>query len=71
MSGKRSKEIRRVAREISAKSIVKRKLSRWQCLCNWVHGRKETGKLTPTESRRIYQRVKGIVNQMGAAQLSE
>lgn len=48
MSGKRSKEMRRVACEIADKK-----------------------KLTSAETRRLYQRIKGVVKQKGAAQLSE
>ena len=71
MSGKRAKEMRRVRDELAAKIVVNRKLSRWQRFCNWFTGQKETGKITSAETSRLYNRIKRIVKQYGAAQLSE
>lgn len=71
MSGKRSKEMRRVRDELAAQIVVKRKLSRWQRVYNWFTSQKETGKMTPTETSRLYNRIKRTVRQHGAAQLSE
>jgi len=71
MSGKRSKEMRKVRDEMAAKMRVNRKLSRWQRFCNWFYGQKETGKLNPAEIQRLHNNIKRIVRRRGAAQLSE
>jgi len=71
MSGKRSKEMRKVRDEMAAKMRVNRKLSRWQRLRNWFTGHKETGKLSPAEIQRLHNNIKRIVRRRGAAQLSE
>ena len=71
MNGKRAKEIRKVRDELAAKIIVNRKLTRWQRFWNWFTGQKETGKMTPAETRRLYKNIKRTVRRLGAAQLSE
>lgn len=71
MNGKRAKDIRRVRDDLAAKIRVNRRLTRWQRFCNWFYRRKETGKMTPDETRRLYQNIKRTVHQFGAEQLSE
>jgi len=70
MSGKRAKDIRRVRDELAAKIIVNRKLSRWKRFWNWFTGQKESGELRPAEKRRLYQRIKRTVSNLGAEKLS-